>query len=92
MSILSVFKGKHTIDKVNTQGKHLFSKFKMNDSVHVIHDHIIRTGKIVRIDGSVRLNGSMVTYTLELLDIKEFVQLPESLCFESKEALIESLK
>lgn len=74
---------------------HLSSKFMMNDSVYVIYDYKIHAGKIVRIDGSLQLNcfklQQTIVYTIDLLDNKEVIQLPEDLCFESKEALKNSL-
>lgn len=95
MSILSAFKGKHAINKVGVAGMYLSSNFGINESVYVLFDYKIHTGNIVRVDGSVQLDRStpqrIILYTIELSDAKETIQLPEDLCFKSKEDLIASL-
>lgn len=75
--------------------KHLSSKFGMKDHVYVIYDYKIHEGKIVGIDGSLQPDGlkpqQTIVYTINLLDVNVTIQLSEDFCFESKEALKNSL-
>lgn len=93
--IILTLVNKSNINKVRKIGMCLSSKFKMNEMVYVIYDYKIHTGNIVRIDGSVQLNGSVeqqtILYTLELPDVNKTVQLSEEFCFTSKKSLIDSL-
>lgn len=75
--------------------KDFFPKFRIEDKVFILHNYKIHKGIIVRVDCSRELDRpkpkETVLYTLELPEIKGTVQLPEDLCFESKEALKDSL-
>ena len=90
--------GKHNSHNASTDPKKemtLSTKFEIGDFVYVMYDNDIHTGKIVRIDCSSQHNGDTqqqtIIYTLELPDIWKTIQLPEDLCFESKEELKDNL-
>ena len=88
---------KDNVDWCSTESQetHLSTKFEIGDFVYVMHENNIHTGKIVRIDCSSQHNGDTqqqtIIYTLELPDIWKTVQLPEKLCFESREEVIANL-
>lgn len=69
--------------------------FGIDEPVFVLYDNKIQEGIVRRIDCTFQKGISeletTIIYTLELPDLKETVQLPEELCFESKKALKDSL-
>ena len=71
------------------------TKFGIDEPVFVLYDNKIQEGVVRRIDCTFQKGISeletTILYTLELPDLKRTVQLPEELCFESKEALKGSL-
>lgn len=71
----------------------LSTKFGIEDDVYVMHENKIHKGKVVRIDCILQKTTpkNTILYTLDLPNVSNPVQLPEKLCFESKEKLIDSL-
>lgn len=71
------------------------TKFGIDEPVFVLYDNKIQEGIVRKIDCTFQKGISeletTIIYTLELPDLKETVQLPEELCFESKKALKDSL-
>ena len=86
---------KANIDRTssNPHGMRLSTKIGIDDDVYVMHENRIHKGKIVRIDCILQKTTPKKTilYTLDLPNVSDPVQLPENLCFESKEKLIASL-
>ena len=96
--IILAFINKSNIHDVSTapkKGLHLSTKFEIGDFVYVMHENNIHTGKIVRIEclpqHDEETQQHTIIYTLELPDIWKTIQLPEDLCFESREEVIANL-